>query len=169
MKVKIKMTTKQVNVQRVSVISLKSFEEVLAGLEATVGHPKMDGFFREVSSAKTYVELEKFINKVIGVSGFMEFIRFDLGEIMRKDRGEKAPRSLRLLIGNPLIMKEMVERVPEAGAYTPVTILIDERADGVHLSYDKMASFLAPCGNPEALKVAQGLDSKVEAMLRAAA
>lgn len=28
-------------------------------------------------------------------------------------------------------------------ALEAVTILIDERADGVHLSYDKMASFLA--------------------------
>jgi hypothetical protein len=99
------------------------------------------------------VELKKVINKVIGVSGFMEFIRFDLDEIMRKDRGEKAPRSLRLLIGNPLIMKQMVERIPEVGAYTLVTILIDERAEGVHLSYDQMVSFLAPCGSPEALKV----------------
>ncbi len=52
MTMKIKMTTKQVNVQRVSVISSKSFEEVLAGLEATVGHPKMDGFFREVFLSK---------------------------------------------------------------------------------------------------------------------
>jgi len=50
-----------------------------------------------------------------------------------------------------------------------VTILIDERPDGVHLSYDRMASFLATYGSPEALKVAQDLDSKVEALLVAAA
>jgi hypothetical protein len=59
--------------------------------------------------------------------------------------------------------------VPDAGSYAPVTILIDERADGVHLSYDRMASFLAPYGNPKALKIAQDLDSKVEALLTAAA
>ena len=55
------------------------------------------------------------------------------------------------------------------GAYAPVTILIDERPDGVHLSYDRMASFLAPYGNPAALKVARDLDAKVEALLAAAA
>jgi hypothetical protein len=63
----------------------------------------------------------------------------------------------------------MVQHVPDAGSYAPVTILIDERPDGVPLSYDRMASFLATYGNPEALKVAQDLDAKVEALLGAAA
>jgi len=35
-------------------------------------------------------------------------------------------------------MKELVKRVPDAGSYAPVTILIDDRPNGVHLSYDKM-------------------------------
>jgi hypothetical protein len=55
-----------------------------------------------------------------------------------------------------------------AGSYAPVTILIDERPDGVHLSYDRMASFLAPYENSEALKVAKDLDAKVEALLAVA-
>ena len=161
------MTTKQVRVQRFSVTSSKSFEEVVARLEAAVGHPDMNEFRRDVASAKTYAELEKVIHKVIGASGFMEFIRFDLGEIVRKERGDEAPQSLRLLIGNPLIMKQMIEHAPDAGSYAPVTVLIDARADGVHLSYDKMASFLAPYGSAAAMKVAQDLDSKVEALLTA--
>jgi hypothetical protein len=66
-------------------------------------------------------------------------------------------------------MKEMAKHVPDAGSYAPVTVLIDERSDGVHLSYDKMASFLAPYGNPDALKVAQDLDLKVENLLNQAA
>ena len=41
--------------------------------------------------------------------------------------------------------------------------------DGVHLSYDRMASLLAPYGNTEALKVARDLDAKVENLLRQAA
>jgi hypothetical protein len=66
-------------------------------------------------------------------------------------------------------MKEMAKHVPDAGSYAPVTILIDERSDGVNLSYDKMASFLAPYENKEALKVAQDLDLKVENLLNQAA
>jgi len=70
------------------------------------------------------------------------------------------------MIGNPLIMKEMAKHVPDAGSYAPVTILVDERPDGVHLSYDKMASLLAPYGNPKALAVARDLGSKIENLLR---
>jgi len=33
----------------------------------------------------------------------------------------------------------MAKRVPDAGSYAPVTVLVDERHDGVHVSYDRMA------------------------------
>jgi hypothetical protein len=39
----------------------------------------------------------------------------------------------------------------------------------VHLSYDRMASFLAPYRNAEALAVARDLDSKIETLLRESA
>jgi len=48
-------------------------------------------------------------------------------------------------------------------------VLVDERADGVHLSYDKMESFLAPYDNAAALEVARELDRKVEQILQQAA
>jgi uncharacterized protein (DUF302 family) len=76
---------------------------------------------------------------------------------------------IRFVIGNPLIMKEMAKRVPDAGSYAPVTILIDERSDGVHISYDRMTSLLAPYQNAAALNVARELDAKVEALLASAA
>ena len=60
------------------------------------------------------------------------------------DAVQNTPRIVRLFIGNPLIMKEMKKHVPDAGSYVPVTVLVDECADGVHLSYDKMTSLLAP-------------------------
>ncbi len=66
-------------------------------------------------------------------------------------------------------MKEMAKQVPDAGSYTPVTILLDERPDGVHLTYDRMSSLVAPYGNAEALAVARDLDSKLERLLRGAA
>jgi hypothetical protein len=48
-------------------------------------------------------------------------------------------------------------------------VLVDERPDGVHLSYDRMASFLAGYGNHDALQVAEDLDNKVEDLLKQAA
>jgi uncharacterized protein (DUF302 family) len=163
------MKTTQISVERFSLISSRSLRDVLATLQAAIGHPDMDAFRKNVSAAKTASELENVIRSAIGQSGFMEFTRFDLGEFVYKGRAGKKPGILRLVVGNPLIMKQMVEPVPDAGSYVPVTILIDERSDGIHLSYDRTASFLAPYGNPEALKVAQDLDSKVERLLAAAA
>ena len=162
------MGTKQVTVQRFSRISSKSFEEVLAGLARLVGHPDLRAFGRDISAAKTYPDVEKIVTAAIGSSGFMEFAHYDLGEILRKELGDQAPRCVRLVIGNPQIMKQMVEHVPDAGSYAPVTILVDERPDGVHLSYDTMVGYLAPYGNAAAKKVAQELDAKVEALLAAA-
>jgi uncharacterized protein (DUF302 family) len=99
----------------------------------------------------------------------MEFIRMDLGKVLQKRNGVGARQSLRLVVGNPVTMSAMVQHVQDAGSYAPVTVLIDQRPDGVHLSYDRMASFIAMYGSPEALKVAQDLDAKVEALLAAAA
>lgn len=83
--------------------------------------------------------------------------------------GGDIPRIIRFLIGNPLIMKEMAKHIPDAGSYAPVTVLVDERDDGVHLSYDRMASLLGPHENLDALEVARNLDNKVEAILQQAA
>ncbi|MGO9014338.1 MAG: DUF302 domain-containing protein [Dissulfurispiraceae bacterium] len=163
------MEIKQINVQRLSVTSSKPFREVIGVFDVVLGHTDMNAFRANVAAAETYSDLEKVVHAAIGPTELIEFIRFDLGEILRKRNGAEAPQSLRIVLGNPLIMSLMVEQVPDAGSYAPVTILIDERNDGVHLSYDRMASFLAPYGNPEALKVAQDLDSKVEALISAAA
>jgi uncharacterized protein (DUF302 family) len=163
------MATKEINVERFSITSSKPFGEVVRALEASVGHPNMNTFMSDIISARSFADLEKMIHAATGPSGLMQFMRFDLGEIVRKERGDSAPRSLRYLIGNPLIMKEMLERSPDAGSYAPVTILVDERPDGVRLSYDRMVSFLAPYGSSEALKVARDLDAKIETLLTKAA
>ena len=163
------MAIRQIAVQRFSVISSQRFEDVLAKIDAGIGRPDMRSFGKDVAAASTYLELEEVIHKVIGKSGFMEFARFDLGQILRKESGKNAPKIVRIVAGNPLIMKQMVEHVSDAGSYAPITILIDERPDGVHLSYDRMASFLAPYENEQVLKVAQDLDAKVEALLLTAA
>jgi uncharacterized protein (DUF302 family) len=163
------MTIQEIKVQRLTVTSSKSFRDVVAALESAVGHPDMAAFEKNLAAAKSFAELEGIVREAIGPTELMEFTRMDLGEVLRKRNGMGAPRSLRFLVGNPVIMSQMVEHVPDAGSYAPVTILIDERPDGVHLSYDRMASFLAPYGNSQALKVAQDLDSKVETLLTTAA
>src|SRR5579872_4856169 len=154
---------------RLSVISAKPFEAVVGAFSEGVGHTDLGAFQSHLGATQTFEEMESVICGVLAPSGFMEFARYDLGAFLRKESGRETPKIIRFVVGNPLIMKEMVKHVPDAGSYAPVTVLVDERADGVHLSYDRMASFLAPYGNRDALEVARDLDKKIEDLLQKAA
>lgn len=163
------MSVKKIEVERFSVTSSKPFEAVVAALEAAVGKPDMVEFAQATRAARTLGELERVVQAGLGSTGLMMFMKLDHGAVLSKETGLKAPRIVRFVIGNPLIMKEMVKHVPDAGSYAPVTILVDERLDGVHLSYDRMTSFLAAYGNAGALTVARDLDSKIESLIRESA
>ena len=160
---------KRIEIERFSLISSKPFDQVLTAVNAAIGHPDMAEFARSTHEARSFVELKSAVEKGLSKAGLMLFMQLDQGAVVRKETGGITPRIVRLLIGNPLIMKEMARHVPDAGSYAPVTVLVDERSDGVHLSYDRMASVLAPYGNREALQVAEDLDHKVETLLREAA
>jgi len=160
---------RKIEVERFTLSSSKPFDQVVAALNSAVGHPDISEFWKSTHRAQSVAELQSTIEKVLGRTGLMLFAEFDHGAIVRKGTGRDTPRMIRFVIGNPLIMKEMAKRVPDAGSYAPVTILIDDRPDGVHLSYDRMASFLAPYQNAASLNVARELDAKVEALLASAA
>jgi len=151
------------------VTSSKPFDVVLAGIKASVGHPNMEQLWQAVQRATTGAELDAAIQPTLGKTGLMQFVEFDHGMVIRKGTEHHTSKMVRLVIGNPLIMKEMAKGVPDAGSYAPVTVLVDERADGVHISYDRMASLLAPYGDEDALSVARDLDANVEDVLRQAA
>ncbi len=163
------MTIRKVEIERFSVTSSKPFEAVVAALKAAVGRPDMVEFSEAIRDSRTFAELESAVHRGLGRTGLMMFMELDHGAILRKETGLGTPKIVRFVIGNPLIMKEMAKHVPDAGSYAPVTILVDERPDGVHLAYDKMASLLAPYGNPEALAIARDLDSKIENLIRESA
>jgi uncharacterized protein (DUF302 family) len=160
---------RQINVERWSLVSARPFAEVVAAIEKAIRHPDMRKFGQGIAAAQSWEELERVVQGATGGSDFLLFARFDLGEVLRKDRGGSGHPMVRMVAGNPLIMKKMAEHVPDAGSFAPVTILVDERADGVHLSYDRMASYLALYENAAALAVAKDLDTKVEDLLREAA
>ena len=160
---------RKVEMERFTVISARPFDEIVAAIKASIGNPNMAEFVKSTQEAKSATDLEVAIQPVLGRTGLMLFVEFDQGMILRKGTDRHGSRMIRLVVGNPLIMKEMAKHVPDAGSYAPVTVHVDERADGVHLSYDRMATLLAPYGNNEALKVARDLDAKVEDLLRQAA
>ena len=137
----------KIEVARFNLITSKPFDEVVAGVNAGIGHPDMAEFTRSTHGACSFAELKSAVEKGLSKLGLMLFMQLDQGAVVRKETGRDLPRIVRLLIGNPLIMKEMAKHVPDAGSYAPVTVLVDERPDGVHISYDRMASLLAPYRN----------------------
>ena len=160
------MTIAKVEVERFSLTGSKPFDAVVAALKSAVGQPNMVEFFKETRATNSFSDLERVVQSGLGRTDLMLFAEFDLGAILRRETGLDTPKSMRFLVGNPLIMKEMVKHVPDAGSYAPVTVLIDERPDGVHVSYDKMESYLLHYGSSEALAVARNLDAKITTLLR---
>jgi uncharacterized protein (DUF302 family) len=163
-----KMQTRQIMMQRWSVTSQKPFDDVVAAVQEKIGRPSMLEFVAKMTAATSYDEMQKVVHESVGEIGLMEFMRLDHGAVLRKAGDGGNRKSVRLIMGNPLIMQSMTRLVPDAGSYAPVTVLIDQRPDGVHLSYDEMASVLAPYGNAEALKIARDLDAKVKGLLERA-
>lgn len=159
------MTIAKIEVERFSVTSSKPFDAVVAAFKSAVGQPDIVEFFRETRATNSFPDLERVVRRGLGRTDLMLFAQFDLGDILRRETGARAPNLMRFVVGNPLIMKEMVKHVPEAGSYAPVTVLIDERSDGVHVSYDKIESYLLHYGSPEALAVARALDTKITSLL----
>ena len=160
------MTIAKVEVERFSLTSSKPFDAIVAALKSAVGQPDMVEFFKDTRATKSFPDFKRVVQRGLGRTDLMLFAQFDLGDVLRHETGSRTPKIMRFGVGNPLIMKEMVKHVPDAGSYAPVTVLIDERHDGVHVSYDKMESYLRHYGSPEALAVAENLDAKITTLLR---
>jgi len=163
------MVIRKFGIERINIKSSKPFDAVVAALESAIGHPDMVEFLKTIQYSQTFAEVENMIYRSLGRSGLMMFTKLDLGAVLRKETGLDTPKIIRFDIGNPLIMKAMLKHVPEAGSNAPVTILVDERPDGVHLSYDKMAGLLVVYRNSDALAIARDLDSKIVNLLRESA
>jgi uncharacterized protein (DUF302 family) len=159
------MPVTQITVERVSLISEKPFESVIAAIRDGIGHPDMKRLWDDIWAAESFQKVEAVVWAVLGPTGLMQFGEFDDGGFIRKDRGAGTPQATRMLIGNPLIMKQMTELVPDAAAYAPVTVLIDEREGKVRVSYDRMASHLSVYSNQGATKIAEDLDVKIETLI----
>jgi len=118
------MTIIKIEVERVSVISSKPFEKIVEALKAAVGQPDMSECAKATKCAQTLADLESAVRNGLGSTDPMLFMELDHGAILQKESDKAAPKIVRFVIGNPLIMKEMAKHAPDAGSYAPVTILM---------------------------------------------
>jgi hypothetical protein len=158
-----------ISVQRVTVRSERPFDDVVAGVYAGLGRQDLRDLLRRSTSATTREDFDAVFEPAAGSSGLMEFLSLDLGAAITVRYPENGRRALRIIAGNPVTMSKMTNSTPDAGSYAPVTILVVERDGGVTLSYDRVASAIAPYADDQATQVATDLDASVLELLHAAA
>jgi uncharacterized protein (DUF302 family) len=113
------MQTRQVNMQRWSITSQKPFDAVVAAVEEEIGRPNMLEFVAKMTAATSYDEIQKIVHDSVSEIGLMEFMRLDHGAVLRKAGDDGNRKSVRLIVGNPLIMQSMTRLVPDAGPMRP--------------------------------------------------
>src|SRR5437588_12519006 len=85
---------RKIEVERFSVTSSKPFEKVLVAISKAVGHPEMAEFWKSTHTAESVAELERAVKPVLGRTGFMQFVVFDLDnkvETLCAERQVKCP------------------------------------------------------------------------------
>jgi hypothetical protein len=159
-----------VRIRRVTVTSQRPFDDVVTDVYAGLGRvPDFRGVVEQWNGAKDADELETAVSAVSGSSGLIEFLSLDLGGPLKIRDPGRARRLLRIIAGNPVTMSKMTATVTDAGSYAPITILVAERPEGTTLSYDRVASAIAPYASEEAAAIAASLDDAVVTLLHHAA
>jgi len=96
---------------------------VLQKITGTIGRPDIKLFNEAVVSSATVDDLGEIVKGAIGSSELMEFIRFDVGEFIHKEHAGDGPEVIRLVAGNPILMREISKDSSDVATYAPVIIV----------------------------------------------
>lgn len=153
---------------RVEAVSPLPFDEVRARLSEAMGKASVRDI---VDLARTVDGPEAFAREVearfVGPSGFMLFAEIDHAGWTRIYGIER--RSVRLILGNPLIAITMIRHDLNAGLFAPVELLLTETAEGEGstLLYVRPSSLIAIDEDETELRAAAvALDAKLDALVR---
>ncbi|GAB3398502.1 hypothetical protein GCM10027515_03840 [Schumannella luteola] len=163
------MTSTQVVVERHDLVSSRDFATVRDAVHAGLGHPDFPVLAARLAGIADPAEFRAVVAGAAGPAGLMIFLELDLGAVVARDPDAVAFRAVRIIAGNPVTMESMVRTTPQAAAGAPVTILVFERDDGVHLRYDTCTSLAGAELTPDAAAHAAELDRAVLELLDSAA
>jgi uncharacterized protein (DUF302 family) len=151
---------------RVDIGTPTSFDSVLSRLRDLCGKatvPELVELSKEDISEQDYAnEVER---RFVGESGFMLFNEIDHGGWIAKFGIHR--RSIRLILGNPLIAITMIRHDISAGLFAPVELLVTEREDGAGcvLTYVRPSSLISIDDNVDLNIAARALDRKYESLI----
>ena len=155
------METLHIQIERLCFTSKKSFEDVLTGLYSGISRPNIDELKQQLKGAHNLEEFARTVDAAVGSVGLLEFLSLDLGAALRVGPSMRPYRMMRIIAGNPMIMRSMTQSVPAAGSYAPITILIYQHDGDVNVCYDTLGSLLAAYDDTETWQIAKNLDKKV--------
>src|SRR5215472_8758952 len=72
---------KRIEIERFSVTSSKPFDQVVAAVEAAIGHPDMAEFGRSTHEAGSFAELKSAVEKDFSEARLMLFMQLDQGSV----------------------------------------------------------------------------------------
>jgi uncharacterized protein (DUF302 family) len=157
---------KPFNGVRTEVTTSVGFDEVLARLRAQMGRATVQ---EVVALAQTPITEADYVREVeerfVGESGFMLFAEIDHGGWLPKFGINQ--RSVRWILGNPLIAITMIRHDITAGLFAPVELLVTEgeNGQGAALTYVRPSTLMMIDDNPPLLAAAKALDEKYDVLI----
>lgn len=151
---------------RTVVTTSVSFDEVCQRLRQQMGSATLQEI---VALAQTPISQADYSTQVeerfVGESGFMLFAEIDHGSWLPKFGIHR--RTLRWVLGNPLIAVTMIRHDITAGLFAPVEMLITEAEEGqgATVTYVRPSSQMVIGSNPLLLEAAVALDDKVDRLV----
>jgi hypothetical protein len=150
---------------RLVVQTSASFDTVTTRLRAQMGRANIADLVALVKESRDETAFSDAVNaRYVGESGFMLFAELDHGWIARFGIRR---RTVRWILGNPLIAITMIRWDISAGLFAPVEILITDHQDGqgTDVIYVRPSSLMVIEANPPLLAAALELDKKLDALV----
>ena len=158
--------TTQITIEHMVVASDRSYDQVIAALEAQLGlRADWDKIARELKTTNaSWEQAVHIVEQQLGTSGFTILGKFDQGALLTL--AGKPTRAVQYALGNPLLAIQMIEHAPEIALYAPLRLVVYEnRAGTTFVAYERFTSQLAQYPNPEIAPVAQLVEQKLEALV----
>lgn len=154
---------------RIEADTAVAFDDVLSRLRKLMGHttvPAIEALAKQPISQADYVEEVE--RRFVGPSGFMLFAEINHGGWLPMFGIDR--RTVRWILGNPLIAITMIRHDITAGLFAPVEILVTEKENGrgTTITYVRPSSLMVIVENQALLDAATSLDAKLDALVSAA-
>ncbi|GAD99496.1 hypothetical protein MYCGRDRAFT_109813 [Paecilomyces variotii No. 5] len=156
---------------RVTVKTTTPYDTVLDRLNVEVQRnwPATKSLFDTLETTSKE-DFERYFQTNAGPSGFVQFYSMEYDKWLKLYDIGNGRRCIRVLLGNPLIAKTILEHELGVGLYVPVELLLLETEDkeNTKVIYIVPSSLIASVnrGNEELKKAAKALDDKFEFLIK---